>query len=302
MFYKELGNSGEQIPEIGVGTWNYSAGAGPLRRAFEAGALFVDTAESYGSEQAVGEAIRGIRERVFVATKTSPQNFRRNDVHRAIDGSLQRLRTEQIDLLQLHEPNPSIPISETMGAVSEAIDAGKVRYAGVSNFSVAQLREAQAALGQRAIVSNQVRYSIIDRTIESGLLQYCQTHHVSVIAYCPLARGLHRIGDCDPTGVVNELAQETGRSPAQIVLNWCLCKDGVVVIPKGNSVEHILDNCGASGWRLTAEQLARLDSRIQHRRRGPFDEAVRKYCPGPLLAAAKNAVALLPRSLRRRIH
>ena len=183
----------------------------------------------------------------------------------------------------------------------ELVDAGKIRFIGVSNFSVEQLQASQKALGQYPIVSNQVRYNLIDRTIEQDLLPYCQANHVTVIAYCPLARGLNRIRDCDPSGVINELARTTGKSPAQIVINWCLCKKGVVAIPKGNSTEHILDNCGASDWRLSQEQLALLNSRLQHRRRNRFDTLVRDWMPGPLQTLAVRTVNALPRGLRRRL-
>jgi len=296
----ELAKTGVSIPEIGLGTWEYRAGPQPLRKGLEAGALFIDTAESYGSEPAVGEAVRGIRDRVFIATKVSPQNFRPADLRRSVEASLKRLDTDFVDLLQLHEPNPAIPIDDTMGAIAELITAGKVKFAGVSNFSATQLKAAQKALGRYPIVSNQVRYNLIDRTIEMELLPYCRANHVTVIAYCPLARGLSRIRDCDPTGAIDQLSRETGKSPAQIVINWCVCQAGVVAIPKGNSVEHILDNCGASDWRLNQEQLALLDERVQHRRRNRFDQLVRQWMPGPLQSLAIQTLNALPRRLRRR--
>jgi diketogulonate reductase-like aldo/keto reductase len=300
MILTELGKTGTYIPEIGMGTWEYHAGPQPLRKGLEAGALFIDTAESYGSEPAVGKAVRGLRDRVFIATKVSPQNFRPSDLRRSVEASLRRLDTDFVDLLQLHEPNPAIPLDDTMGAVSELITAGKVKFVGVSNFSVTQLKAAQKALGRYPIVSNQVRYNLIDRTIEAELLPYCRANHVTVIAYCPLARGLSRVRDCDPTGAIDQLSRETGKSPAQIVINWCVCQAGVVAIPKGNSVEHILDNCGASDWRLNREQLALLDERVQHRRRNRFDELVRKWIPGPLQSIAIQTLNALPREVRRR--
>lgn len=300
MILTELAKTGVSIPEIGLGTWEYRAGPQPLRKGLEAGALFIDTAESYGSEPAVGEAVRGIRDRVFIATKVSPQNFRPADLRRSVEASLKRLDTDFVDLLQLHEPNPAIPIDDTMGAIAELITAGKVKFAGVSNFSATQLKAAQKALGRYPIVSNQVRYNLIDRTIEMELLPYCRANHVTVIAYCPLARGLSRIRDCDPTGAIDQLSRETGKSPAQIVINWCVCQAGVVAIPKGNSVEHILDNCGASDWRLNQEQLALLDERVQHRRRNRFDQLVRQWMPGPLQSLAIQTLNALPRRLRRR--
>ena len=153
MLLKELGHTGVQVPEVGIGTSNHRSGPGPLRRGLEAGALFLDTGESYGTEEVVGAAVKGMRDRVLVATKVSPEHFRAADFRAAVDRSLSRLGTERIDLLQLHHPNPAIPLQETMGAMAEAIEAGKVRFAGVSNFSISQLIEAQTALGKHPIVS-----------------------------------------------------------------------------------------------------------------------------------------------------
>jgi diketogulonate reductase-like aldo/keto reductase len=300
MMAKELGQTGVLLPEVGMGTWNYHAGPDPLRRGLEAGALFLDTAESYGTEPVVGEAIKGWRERVFVATKVSPHNFTRPRLRAAVDASLARLGIERIDLLQLHEPNPRVPIEETMEALADLADAGKVRFIGVSNFSVAELAAAQGALRTYSIVSNQVRYNLMDRTIEKELLPYCQSHHITVIAYSPLARGLDRIRDCDPNGALEGLARSMGKSVGQIAINWCLCREGVVAIPKGNSAEHIRENCAASGWRLDAEQLRLLDTAIQYRQRGRFDMLVRRWMPPQLAPLAKRALAALPRGLRRR--
>src|SRR5580704_14117100 len=265
MLVKELGRTGVSIPEVGIGTFAYQGGPELLRQGLDAGALFIDTAESYGTESVVGEAVRGIRDRVFLATKVSPEHFHERDLRDAVDASLRRLAVDSVDLVQLHYPNPSIPIQETMGALGGLVDAGKVRFCGVSNFSIDQLREAQKALGARPLVSNQVRYNIIDRTIESGLLHYCQQHGITVIVYSPLAKSLNRIIECDPSGSVSQIARAVGKSPAQVVINWCLSKDGVVAIPKAGSREHLLDNCGASDWRLSSEQIALLDARIQFR-------------------------------------
>ncbi len=301
MLTKELGRTGILLPEIGIGTWHYYAGPELLRKGFETGAWFVDTAESYQTDHVVGEALRGLRDRVFVATKVSPHNFRAADFRKSVDGSLQRLGIETIDLLQLHDPNLGIPIEETMGAMASVIDAGKVRFAGVSNFSVAQLQQARKALGKHPVVSNQVRYNLIDRTIEKDLLPYCQAEGTTVIAYSPLARYLHRVRDADPRGVLDAISRETGKTIAQILLNWCLCKEGVVVIPKGNSEEHVLDMCGASDWRLSAEHLALLDTKVHYRRRGRVDALARRWLRGPLATMARETIRRLPPSLRRRL-
>ncbi len=298
---KQLGRTGVEIPEIGLGTWGYNGGVVPLRRGFDAGALFVDTAESYGTEEVVGEALRGIRNRVFLATKVSAENLRRADLLRAADQSLLRLGVSAIDLYQVHSPNPAVPIEETMAAMEQLVDQGKVRYIGVSNFDVDQMEAARRALRKHPLVANQVRFNLVDRTIEGGLLQYCQANGITVIAYSPLAREMHRLSDADPRGILRQLSAETGRTVAQIAVNWCLCHEGVVAIPKGSSVEHVLENCLASGWRLTAGQLALLDGGVLWRRRGLAGRLARSLVPRGLIPFAKRCLRSLPRGLRRRI-
>jgi len=302
MLFKELGKSGTTIAEVGIGTWEYRGGPEPIRRGLEAGALFIDTAESYGSEPVVAEAIAGRRRDVFLASKVSPQNFRRADLLKAIDGSLQRLRTDHLDLYQLHKPNDSIPIEETMAAMEETVDAGKVRYIGVSNFSVAQLQRAQKALRKQRIVSNQVRFNIIDRTICGDILPYCEANQVTVIAYSPLARGFQHVRDCDKKNALEHLAAATGRTPVQIALNWCLGFPNVVVIPKGNSVEHVLENVGATDWRLSPEQLSELNSSIVAHRRSALEQFLRRHMPQGGKEAIQRLLKLSPRALRQRIH
>jgi len=301
MLLKKLGRTGVSIPEIGLGTWDYRGSAASLRKGIEAGANFIDTAESYGTEPIVGEAIRGIRERVFIATKVSPQNFRSSELRKSVEACLLKLGIETIDLLQLHHPNPSIPIAETMGAMSDLVDEGKIKFCGVSNFSVAEMQTAQKALGKYPIVSNQLRYNVIDRTIEKEILPYCNANAITVIAYSPLSKGLSRITDCDPTGVIAEIARATAKTPAQVIINWCICRDGVIAIPKANSEAHILENCGASDWRLSAEQIAFINSRILFRHRNKFDALARKLMPRSLTKIALRARNLLPPRLRRLI-
>lgn len=301
MNLRQLGRTGEFVSEVGIGTWAYHGGVGPLRSGFAAGSRFIDTAESYGVEDVVGTAIRGMATDVFVATKVSPQNFRAADLKRSIDQSLVRLGLERIDLLQLHEPNDEIPIEEPMSTLACLVETGKIRFVGVSNFSVRQFEAAQAAFHPRRIVSNQVRYSIIDRTIETELLPHHQQNGVTVIAYSPLGRDMTRIKDCDPTGVVDEVACMTGRTRAQVVLNWCLRHENVIVIPKGNSEGHVQENCGASDWRLSSDQVKMLDTRIRYRRRGRLDALLRRHTPGFARAAALRAANLLPSGVRRRV-
>jgi diketogulonate reductase-like aldo/keto reductase len=264
---KELAKTGVQIPEIGLGTWQYKGGVEPLRTGIGLGAAFIDTAESYGTEEVVGEAIQGIRQRIFLATKVSPRHFRRQAVLTAAENSLKRLRTDYIDLYQLHWPNYTVPIAETMGAMEELVQMGKVRYIGVSNFSASELTQAQKALSKNRIVSNQVRYSLVDRTIERRLLPYCEMNQITMIGFSPLALGLPNIQRHDTENVLSRVAQAAGKSPAQIALNWCVSHAPVVTIPKADRVEHVRDNCGASGWRLEPRHLQALNEGIRFRRR-----------------------------------
>ena len=259
MEYKQLGNTDVQIPEIGLGAWAYTGGVGPLRKGISLGARLIDTAEAYGTEDVVGDAIRPMRRDVFLATKVSPSNFRYADVIKAADSSLSRLETDVIDLYQLHWPNASVPIGETMSAMDRLVEDGKVRFIGVSNFSVAQLKEAQASARNR-IVSNQIPYSLADRAIERDTLPFCQEKDVTVIAYSPLAKGISRL-KAGLGGVLGDVAEATGKTEAQVALNWCVSKESVVAIPKSDSAGRTEENCNASGWRLSEAQISLLESR-----------------------------------------
>ena len=260
MNLQELGNSGVRIPDVGLGTWEYRGGSAPLLRGVELGAFLIDTAEAYRTEDAVGEAIKEIRDYVFVATKVSPSHFRRRDLLKAADQSLKRLKIDFIDLYQLHWANPRIPIAETMGAMEELVDAGKVRYIGVSNFSVREMEEAQAALSRARIVSNQVEYSLTERSIEPEVMPYCQANGITVIAYSPLARGLGNLERGAGARALADVAARNGRTVAQVALNWCLHHERVMVIPKTNASMRVEENCGASGWSLSDDDVVALES------------------------------------------
>ena len=276
MFLKELANTGVRLPEIGFGTWNYSGGVEPLQAAIASGSCLIDTAEAYGTEEIVGKAIKGQRNRVFLATKVLPRNFRRRDLVAAAERSLRRLDTDLIDLYQLHWPNLTIPIEEPMRGMEELVDAGKVRFIGVSNFSVGDLINAQASLRKQRIISNQVRYSLVERTIEGGLLQYCQKNGIAVIAYSPLATGIANIKTADPEGVLRRVAEASSKSEAQVALNWCIGKENVFAIPKASTAAHVMEDVGASGWKLQPELARLLEDRIRCRRRGALEVGARR--------------------------
>jgi diketogulonate reductase-like aldo/keto reductase len=273
MKYKQFAQTEIQIPEIGLGTWHYNGGVGPLKAGVDLGATFIDTAESYRNEEVVGEAVKGIRNSVFIATKVTPRNFKRVDLIRSAEQSLKRLNTDYIDLYQLHWPNYLLPIAEPMAAMEELVRMGKIRYIGVSNFSVREIQKAQAVLSSNRIVSAQVRYSVVERTVELGLLDYCRQNHVTLIAYSPLDLGMDNILKADTENVLGKIAVETGKTQAQVALNWCIARDVVVAIPKANQVEHVRENCGASGWSMSPEQLKMLDQDIPFRQQGALVRA-----------------------------
>jgi diketogulonate reductase-like aldo/keto reductase len=269
--YKELGKTGEKIPALGLGTWGIGGFSYPnysndelaieiIRFAVEIGMNFIDTAEMYGaghSEELVGEAIKGIREKVFIATKVLPTNFRYEDVIKACERSLRRLKTSYIDLYQLHWPNPSIPIKETMRAMEKLVNEGKIRYIGISNFSVEETVEAMNALSKYEIVSNQVEYSLLVRDIEKDLLDFCRKNKITIIAYSPLARGELLKGKYYE--FLSKIGKKYNKTAAQVALNWLIIKENVVAIPKAFSKAKIVENMGAYGWKLSDEDLKTID-------------------------------------------
>ena len=263
MELKQLGNTGVMVPEIGLGTWKYRGGVEPLRRGLELGAYLIDTAEIYRTENVVGQAIKGIRERVFVATKVSGDHLRSDAVLRAADASLRLLGTEVIDLYQLHWPDARVPIKETMQAMETLVDRGQVRYIGVSNFSLRELRAAQEVMTKYQIVANQVLYNLNRREIERDLLPYCQEHNITILAYTPLDDGRlatsARFRRSQSTRVLEQVAAEVQKTLAQVALNWCTARPNVIAIPKSDSVKRTIENCQASGWRLSPAQVQRLD-------------------------------------------
>ena len=162
-----------------------------------------------------------------------------------------------------------------MGAMEEPVDAGKVRFIGVSNFTLPELRQAIRCLSKYRIASNQVHFSLVERTSESGLLKFCQKKQITVIAYSPL-KGVVQGLDGDSRSVLEDVAGKNSKTPAQVALNWCVCKDTVVTIPKTDNVKRVDENCGASDWRLSADDLARLNNGVHFHRRNALERLVRR--------------------------
>jgi diketogulonate reductase-like aldo/keto reductase len=265
MEYRTLGKTNEKVPIIGMGTWamgNRPSGSErsseieALRRGIELGMSLIDTAEMYGygkGERLVGEAIRDRRNDVFVATKVSPDHFHYDDVLKSCEASLQRLSVKSIDLYQLHWPNPRIPIKETMRAMEQLVSQGKIRYIGVSNFSVEQTMEAQESLSKNEVVSNQVRYSLTSRSIEHSLLPYCERENITVIAYSPLDTGR-----LPQSRIPKEMLGKYEMTAAQIMLSWVVHRERVIAIAKAAQIKHLEENAETSNVRLSADDYKRL--------------------------------------------
>ncbi|MCS7215201.1 MAG: aldo/keto reductase [Thermodesulfovibrio sp.] len=265
MEYKELGSTQVKIPAIGMGTWEIGGGITPdyssdeegilaLRKGIELGMTLIDTAEMYGkghSEEVVAEAIKIFpRENIFIVTKVLPENLRFKDLINAAHGSLKRLRTNYIDLYLIHAPNPRIPIKETMEAMESLVNESLVRFIGVSNFNVYEMEEARKVLKNTDIVVNQVEYNLTYRKIERDILPYCIKNNITVMAYCPLGRGV-----LPKNQFLREIGLKYNKTAAQVALNWLIQKERVMAIPKSSKIKHVIENAQSTGWRLSIEDI-----------------------------------------------
>lgn len=272
MIFKELGKTGQAIASIGQGTMgvggyllsdnsNDHAAIENIRIGIDSGLTFIDTAEVYGEghcEELIGMAIAGIRDQVFIASKVSPENLGYEDVINSCEKSLLRLKTEYIDLYQVHWPNPVVPFTETMEAMNKLRDQGKIRFCGVSNFSLGQLKEAcQAFPGM--ISAEQVEYNLIDRSIEGKQLSFFNEQEITVIAYSPLNQGKFRFSGAKSV-TLETIAHKHGRTPAQIALAWIIRQPGIIAIPKANTPEHIRLNAEAVEIILEKDEIEAIGS------------------------------------------
>lgn len=316
MEYRQLGSSGLRVPALSFGTGTFG-GKGPLFSAWgrsdatearrlidiclDAGVTLFDTADVYSSgasEEILGEAVRGRRDLVLISTKTGlpmgdgPQDWgvSRARLLRAVDDALRRLGTDHIDLLQLHAFDASTPAEELMGTLDRLIAAGKVRYAGVSNYPAWQVLKAQTAAehhGWPRLVAHQVYYSLIGRAYEHELMPLGADQGIGALVWSPLGWGrltgkigrdrpmpegsrLHETESFAPPvetehlyrviDALEAVAAETGKTVSQIAINWLLRRPTVSSIIIGaRNEEQLRQNLGAVGWSLTSAQMAALD-------------------------------------------
>jgi pyridoxine 4-dehydrogenase len=231
-----------------------------LRRAVELGVTFIDTADSYGpetSETLIAEALHPYPDDLVVATKgglvrPGPNQWvpdgRPEHLRAACEGSLARLKVDQIPLYQFHRPDPNVPLEDSMGAIVELKNEGKVRHIGICNVTEAELHRAQRVT---PLVSVQNRYNVSDRSSES-MIDLCEQETLAFLPWAPIL-------DIDSDGPVAETARRHGCTPRQIVLAWLLARSPVVLpIPGTGSLSHLEENMGAASLILEPGEIATL--------------------------------------------
>ena len=257
--------NGVHIPKIGFGTFQLepAVARARVRDALVTGYRHIDTAQIYDNEEAVGAGIRdsGVaREEILVTTKVWVDRFRDGDLQRSAEESLKRLGLDDVDLLLLHWPNPDVPLAESVGALNDARRRGLTRHIGVSNFTVALVREAVAE-SDAPLVTNQVEYH--PYLAQDALREELARQDMALTAYCPLGQGriFHE-------GVIRRIARTHGKEPGQVVLRWQYEQPGVAAIPRTSKAERVHSNFDIFDFELSDSEmgeiacLARADGRI----------------------------------------
>ena len=244
---------GVTIPKLGLGTWRITGSdcVVAVRDALELGYEHIDTARAYGNEAQIGQGLHDSgrnRDEIFLATKLSYDDLSPVGVHDQLEQSLRDLRTEYVDLLLIHWPNPEFPLARTLDAMLEAREAGRVRHLGVANFPSALLREA---LAHAPIICNQVEYH--PYLGQPHVLELARESEIMVTAYSPLAQG-----EVLRDAVIAEIAEAHDATPAQIVLRWLLDQPNVAAIPKAATREHRAANLGVFEIELGDEERGRI--------------------------------------------
>jgi diketogulonate reductase-like aldo/keto reductase len=268
---RKFGWTGVDVPLVGQGTWMIEGNdRGDERRAVEAlrlgldlGLTHIDTAEMYGNgrveEEIVADAIPGRREEVFLVSKVWPSNAWYEGTLRACERSLKRLKTHWLDLYLLHWPSDRYSIKETMLAMEKLVEDGLVRFIGVSNFDVAELKEAEQMMSRHRIACNQVPYNLDNRRIEQDLLPYCADRQIAVVGYSPFGHGNFPSARSPQGQVLDEIARRHGCTPRQVVLNYLTRHPNTFTLPKAKGLQHVIENSGSVGWNLTDEDVAAID-------------------------------------------
>lgn len=249
--------AGISIPRIGLGTWQLRGEVciGVVEQALRRGYRHIDTAQGYANEAEVGEGLAnsGVpRDEVFITTKVRPDNMGANALRRSVEESLKKLRTDRVDLLLLHWPNPEIPLRETIPALNAVKREGLARAIGLSNFTVVLLEEAWRLTSEPLAAEQVELHPFLDqRKIRAAIA----AHDMALIAFCPIALG--RVVD-DP--VIGRIARARGRTPAQVSLRWLMQQPDVVAIPKTSKIDRLVENLAVFDFELTEEDMAAINA------------------------------------------
>jgi diketogulonate reductase-like aldo/keto reductase len=267
---KPFGWTARQVTAVGMGTyydfpWIIKARLGvvgggeaklaALKAGLEGGVRLIDTAEIYNSEPIVAKAIAGSpREDLFIATKVMFLHLRHDALVKSLERSLKKLNLSYVDLYQVHQPSPFVPIKETMSAMEEMVEKGLVRYIGVSNFSLKRMVEANNALKNHRLASNQMPYHLADRRVEKDILPYCRKEGIVLMAYFPLGHG-----KLTSSKALTDIGMKYGKTAPQVALNWLLAQENVFPIPRASVPVHVTENIGSVGWRMSEDDRAMLE-------------------------------------------
>jgi diketogulonate reductase-like aldo/keto reductase len=262
-----------EIPVLGIGTFGMGGEHEPdysnddacikaIKEAIKLGYGYIDTAEIYSgghAEELIGKAIKGIdRKKLFIVTKVFSNHLRYDDVINSAKNSLKRLGTDYIDLYLIHSPNPDIPLKETMKAMDYLADKKMIRFIGVSNFNIGQLKDAQK-YSKHKIVVNDLKYHLWAKDIDKKTVEYCQNNNIIVIAHKPFGRGL--ISE-QKIPVLDELAKKYKKTEAQIILSWLISKKNFVTVFKSTNPKHLKENLESLNFHLSEDDIKRLDAII----------------------------------------
>ncbi|WP_330389714.1 aldo/keto reductase [Cellulosilyticum sp. I15G10I2] len=256
------------MPKLGQGTWYMGENPGKqkdeieaLRLGIDLGMTLIDTAEMYadgGAECVAGEAIKNMRDKVFLVSKVYPHNAGLRNIAKNCENSLKRLQTDHLDLYLLHWRG-SIPLEETIEGMENLIKTGKILRWGVSNFDTRDMKELVSLPKGSHCAVNQVLYHLGSRGIEYDLINWQKQNSIPIMAYCPIAqagtlrRGLIQHPD------LKKVADKHHATPIQILLAWCMRHDNMIAIPKASNTAHVLENARVNTFTLDQEDLQKLD-------------------------------------------
>lgn len=260
---RPFGSSNRLVPVIGQGTWyldqvDRRVAVATLRRGLDVGMTHIDTAEMYGTEDIVGEAIAHRRDEVFLVSKVLPQHASRMGTIAACEASLRRLRTTHLDCYLLHWRG-TFPLADTIHAFEDLRKQGKIHAWGVSNFDVDDLKETRELANGAHFVCDQVLYHLQERGIEHAVLPWCESRNVAVVAYSPFGHGRFPSERSNGGRILAAIAAAHGATPRQVALRFLVRRPSVFAVAKASSPEHAEENAGAGTLMLTDAEIARID-------------------------------------------